>query len=70
MADGGDVAYSFPLLTSKKIVGHLWNMNIQISEEVCCTCFTMQTLCKRVVVWSMCKEGLAIPSSVERGRGE
>lgn len=34
MADGADVAYSFPMLTSKKIVGYLGDLNIHVSEQV------------------------------------
>lgn len=34
MADGGDVAYSFPTLNSKKIAGYLSDLQIQIPEEV------------------------------------
>lgn len=34
MADGADVAYSFPMLNSKKIVGYLGDLNIHVSEQV------------------------------------
>lgn len=33
MADGADVAYSFPMLNSKKIVGYLGDNNILVSEQ-------------------------------------
>lgn len=36
MADGADVAYSFPMLNSKKIVGYLGDLNIHVSEQVGC----------------------------------
>lgn len=36
MADGADVAYSFPMLNSKKIVGYLGDLNIHVSEQVSC----------------------------------
>ncbi|CBN74724.1 Centromere-associated protein NUF2 [Ectocarpus siliculosus] len=34
MADGADVAYSFPMLNSKKIVGYLGDLNIHVSEQM------------------------------------
>ncbi|CAM9420577.1 unnamed protein product [Pylaiella littoralis] len=34
MADGADVAYSFPMLNSKKIVGYLGDNNILVSEQM------------------------------------
>lgn len=34
MADGADVAYSFPMLNSKRIVGYLGDLNIHVSEQV------------------------------------
>ena len=36
MADGADVAYSFPMLSSKKIVGYLGDLNVHVSEQVSC----------------------------------
>lgn len=36
MADGADVAYSFPMLNSKKIVGYLGDLSIHVSEQVSC----------------------------------
>lgn len=38
MADGADVAYSFPMLSSKKIVGYLGDNNIHVSEQVSYSC--------------------------------
>lgn len=38
MADGGDMGYSFPVLNSKKIVGHLSDLRIHVSEEVRSLC--------------------------------
>lgn len=43
MADGADVAYSFPMLNSKKIVGYLGDLNIHVSEQVSCDACVIHT---------------------------
>lgn len=48
MADGTDVAYSFPMLNSKKIVGYLGDLNIRVSEQVSESC--MVHCCLRYTV--------------------
>lgn len=45
MADGADVAYSFPMLNSKKIVGYLGDLNIHVSEQVSCDALHSCTRC-------------------------
>lgn len=42
MADGADVAYSFPMLNSKKIVGYLGDLNIHVSEQVSCDTYVCE----------------------------